>query len=65
MAKAALGGFKNEDWVVSEFNNWKKSHWARRWLKSMGYDPDKIEHLCAQTTRNMGFFNKGRYSCVG
>ena len=24
----------------------------------MGYDPDKIDHLCAQTTRNMGFFNK-------
>lgn len=58
MAKAALGGFKNEDWVVSEFNNWAKSYWAGEWLKSMQYDPDKIDHLCAQTTRNMGFFNK-------
>ena len=24
----------------------------------MNYDPTKIEHLCAQTTRKMGFFNK-------
>ena len=58
MAKAALSGFRNEDWVVSEFNNWKTSYWARQWLESMSYNPNKIEHLCAQTTRNMGFFNK-------
>ena len=58
MAKAALGGFRNEDWVVAEFNNWHCGYWARDWLQTMGHDPDKIEHLCAQTTRKMGYMNK-------
>ena len=58
MSKAALGGFKNEDWVVSEFNNYKRSYWAKRWLVAMQHDPDRIGSLCAQTTRRMGFFNK-------
>ena len=58
MAEIAIGGFKNEDWIASEFNNWICSYWARGWLKTMKYDPDKIEHLCSQTTRKMGFFNK-------
>lgn len=58
MAKAALGGFKNEDWIVTEFNNWQRSYWAKNWLEAMGYVPDKIEHLCAQTTRKMGYMNK-------
>lgn len=58
MAKAALGGFRNEDWVVAEFSNWHRSHWAKSWLKTMGYDHANIEHLCAQTTRKMGYMNK-------
>lgn len=58
MSKAALEGFKNEDWVVSEFNNYKHGHWAGRWLRAMGYDPDRMGSLRAQTTRRLGFFNK-------
>ena len=58
MAEAARSGFRNEDWIVSEFTQWKMSHWARGWLNAMGYDPDLIQNLCAQTTRKMGFFNK-------
>ena len=58
MAEAALGGFRNEDWVVGEFNHWHTSYWAKKWLKVMGYDPNKIEHMCAQTTRKMGYMNK-------
>ena len=58
MAEAAKSGFKNEDWVASEFNNHVCSYWARRWLRTMDYRPDSVDHLCSQTTRKMGFFNK-------
>ena len=55
MSHIALGGFKNEDWVVSQFNN-GDSTYGTAWLKIMGYvQPKKV---CAQTTRKMGFFNK-------
>ena len=32
MAEIAIGGFKNEDEIASEFNNWICSYWARSWL---------------------------------
>lgn len=56
MSDIASSGFRNEDWVVGEFNNWSHSYWGSSWLRAMGYErPTKI---CAQTTRKMGFFNK-------
>ncbi len=63
MASIAISGFQNEDWVVSEFNNYLCSYWAKRWLKTMGYN--KIEHLCSQTTRKMGYFNKADVLVLG
>lgn len=56
MSEIALSGFRNEDWIVSEFNNWTSSTWALNWLSAMGYD--KPKKVCAQTTRKMGFFYK-------
>lgn len=54
MSHIAIGGFKNEDWVVDEFNNY--SGWGSSWLCAMGHDaPVKV---CAQTTRKMGYTNK-------
>lgn len=56
MSDIASSGFRNEDWVVGEFNNWGHSLWGSSWLRAMGYEsPTKV---CAQTTRKMGFFNK-------
>ena len=55
MSNIALGGFRNEDWVVKQFND-KSSSYGTSWLKIMGYE--KPEKICAQTTRKMGFFNK-------
>lgn len=56
MSEIARSGFRNEDWIASEFNNWQNSDWASKWLSIMGYNhPRKI---CAQTTRKMGYFNK-------
>ena len=58
MAATAKSGFENENWVVEQFNNYMCSYWAQGWLKTMNYNSDCIDHLCAQTTRRMGFFNK-------
>ena len=58
MSETAKGGFRNEEWIASQFNDHKRSHWAEGWLKTMGYGLDSIDHICSQTTRKMGFFNK-------
>ncbi len=58
MAKAARSGFRNEDWVVSQFTKHRNSRWSQGWLRVMGYDIHTMKNLCAQTTRKMGFFNK-------
>ncbi len=56
MSDIASGGFRNEDWVAGEFNGWEHSHWGSCWLAAMGHGhPTKV---CAQTTRDMGFFYK-------
>jgi len=38
----AKNGFKNEDFVVAEFNNWQNSQLAQFWLKAMDYDLAQI-----------------------
>lgn len=43
----AKNGFKNEDFTVSEFNNWQKSELAQLWLKAMNYDLTDIESVKA------------------
>jgi len=41
----AKDGFKNEAFVVAEFNSWKDSELAQDWLKAMSYNLDEIEHV--------------------
>ena len=43
----AKNGFKNEDFVVFEFNNWHNSELARLWLEAMDYDLGEIESVKA------------------
>lgn len=43
----AKGGFRNEDDVVSKFNNWDEDEDARKWLSIMGYDLNEIESVNA------------------
>ncbi len=46
-SKTARSGFKNEDTIVSKFNNWKKDADAKQWLKIMGYALEEIEKVVA------------------
>jgi len=43
----AKNGFKNEDFTIAEFNNWRKSELARLWLEAMNYDLSDIESVKA------------------
>jgi len=43
----AKGGFRNEDDVVSKFNNWKNDEDAQKWLEIMGYPIKEIEKVMA------------------
>jgi len=43
----AKNGFKNETFVVEEFNNWKESELSQSWLKAMNYNLDEIESVNA------------------
>jgi len=43
----AKNGFKNEIFVVEEFNNWKESELSQSWLKAMNYDLKEIENVKA------------------
>jgi len=43
----AKDGFKNEVFVVAEFNNWKNSELAQDWLKAMSYNLNEIESVKA------------------
>lgn len=56
MSQTAKSGFRNEDWVVDQFNNHHTSLYGTAWLDAMEYPHPK--KVCAQTTRRMGFFNK-------
>lgn len=46
-SRTAKGGFANEREICRKFNNWRKDKDAQLWLKIMGYDPNKIEHVKA------------------
>jgi hypothetical protein len=53
-SKTAKDGFKNEDFTVAEFNNWKDSELAQLWLKVMDYDLADIESV--QATKVKGSY---------
>jgi len=50
----AKDGFKNEVFVVAEFNSWKESKLAQDWLKAMSYNLDEIESV--QATKVKGSY---------
>ena len=56
MSQTALSGFRNEDWVVGQFNGHRGGSYGAGWLAAMGYE--NFSRVCAQTTRKMGFYNK-------
>lgn len=47
-SKTAKDGFRNEDFVVKIFNNWKKQSLAQEWLIAMEYKLEKIQSVNAQ-----------------
>ncbi len=47
-SKTAKAGFKNEDYVVAEFNEWKTSDLSKLWLVKMGYKLTEIEYVKAE-----------------
>ena len=46
-SRTAKGGFYIEKEVAELFNNWKNNSIAQNWLKTMGYDLNKIENILA------------------
>ena len=44
-SKTAKDGFKNEDFVVSCFNDWENNDLAQKWLKEMNYNLKEIESV--------------------
>jgi hypothetical protein len=47
-SETAKGGFKNELSLKTKFDNFKLDVDAQKWLKIMGYDWEKIQHLSAE-----------------
>jgi DNA-cytosine methyltransferase len=43
----AKNGFKNEDFVIEEFNKWEESEIAKAWLIAMSYELNDIETVKA------------------
>src|SRR3989338_6488482 len=46
-SETAKGGFRNEDEVISKFNDWKNDKVAQKWLVAMGYVIKEIEYVKA------------------
>src|SRR3989339_1043163 len=46
-SETAKGGFRNEDDVISKFNDWKSDKVAQKWLIAMGYAIKEIEYVKA------------------
>ena len=46
-SKTAKDGFKNEDFVIQCFNDWKNNSFAKNWLREMNYNLDAIEYVQA------------------
>ncbi len=47
-SETAKNGFKNERYVVDEFNNWETSQLSKKWLIAMNYDINEIESVKAK-----------------
>jgi len=47
-SQTARAGFRNEDDVVSKFNEWKNDETAQEWLKAMNYVIEDIESVNAE-----------------
>ena len=47
-SKTAKDGFKNEDFVVAQFNNWNQSDLAQDWLNKMNYNLKEIKSVKAE-----------------
>ena len=47
----AKNGFKNEAFVVDEFNNWSESILSKQWLQAMEYDLSEIESVNAEKVK--------------
>ena len=47
-SQTARDGFRNEDDIISKFNNWPSDDEAKKWLEIMGYDLSEIEYVFAQ-----------------
>jgi hypothetical protein len=50
-SKTAKDGFKNEDFVIQCFNDWKNNKLAQNWLKEMEYDLKDIEYVEAHKVK--------------
>lgn len=53
-SKTAKDGFKNENFVVTTFNNWQNDDLAKTWLRAMDYDLNKIQSV--EATKIKGSF---------
>ena len=53
-SETAKSGFKNEDFIATEFSKGEKSKHAKKWLTEMGYDTTKITKIDAKTSRELG-----------
>ena len=47
-SNTAKNGFRNEDFVVETFNNWKTDEMAQDWLKAMNYEISQIDQVVAE-----------------
>ena len=54
-SKAAKDGYRNEEFVRDQFNDWRNNDVAKQWLKDMGYDPQKIKKIQAYLGKEKGF----------
>lgn len=52
-SQTAKDGFRNEDDIVSKFNNWKKNKDAQEWLVLMKYKLSEIEYV--EAVKILGF----------
>lgn len=50
-SKTAKDGFKNEDFVIQCFNDWKNNNLAQDWLKEMEYNLNDIEYVEANKVK--------------
>lgn len=47
-SETAKAGFQNERDVVATFEKWKSNQLAKKWLKCLGEDPEKLKSLAAE-----------------